>query len=351
MIGIGFLYVNRRNFGSRATVFFNGLIYITLGLLFFTFFFLSSEVYFIEDSALIFWYISIIFWIFSVSLLGVIHKYIINFEKKAVLSTLFYSLMIGIILGLCFIPDSFTIQLNYGSYSYTFEDQLLLFFILNYNIIIIGIMGYNLIKYFNRIRNDKSRKLLITLTSEFSIIIAIYSLYIFTQLFLFKYLYSIVYLIGACFVSYSLIKKPFLFIELTNKIYDFIIFHRSGILLYSYNFETGKEIEESILKGSILIGINHILSNLINKKDQLGLIRMQNRDIILEYDNNHGYALLLTTNHKNAYIDNAVSNFMKKFTGLNRERLQKLSGLIDISEFRNAKDIILEFFEPFIIKD
>jgi hypothetical protein len=139
-----------------------------------------------------------------------------------------------------------------------------------------------------------------------------------------------------------------MFIELTNKIYDFIIFHRSGILLYSYNFETGKETDESLLKGSILIGINHILSNFINKKDQLGLIKMQNRDIILEYDNKHGYALLLTTNHKNSFINKAVSKFMKKFTSINKEKLNNLTGLIDSSEFRNAKEIILEFFEPFI---
>jgi len=152
-------------------------------------------------------------------------------------------------------------------------------------------------------------------------------------------------------VSYYLIKSPALFIELTNKIYDFIIFHRSGILLYSYNFDTGEETDESLLKGSILIGINHILSNFINKKDQLGLIKMQNRDIIFEYDNNHGYALLLTINHKNSFIDKAVNKFMKKFTDLNREKLKNLTGLIDASEFRNAKDIITEFFEPFIVKD
>ncbi|MFX1420002.1 MAG: hypothetical protein ACFE9N_13875 [Promethearchaeota archaeon] len=121
--------------------------------------------------------------------------------------------------------------------------------------------------------------------------------------------------------------------------------------MYSYNFETGEATDESLLKGSILIGINHILSNFINKKDQLGLIKMQNRDIILEYDNTHGYALLLTTNHKNAFIDKAVHNFMRKFTMLNKEKLQNLNGLIDVSEFRNAKEIISEFFEPFIIQE
>jgi hypothetical protein len=212
-------------------------------------------------------------------------------------------------------------------------------------------MCYNLIKYFSRIRDKRSGEMLSFLTFQFCIIISLYSIYIITQSIIFRYLYGIIYLIGAFFAAYYIVKKPFLFIELTNKLYDFIIFHRSGILLYSYNFETGEETDESLLKGSILIGINHILSNLIDKKDQLGLIKMQNRDIILEYDNYHGYALLLTTNHKNVYIDKAVNGFMKKFTSLNKENLENLHGLIDVSEFRNAKDLILEIFEPYVLKD
>ena len=351
MIGLTFLYFNRKIFGSKLNVILNGSIYLFLGIIFFTFFFLSTEVSFTENLALIFWYLSIFFWVISLSALGLIHRFIINFEKKAILSMFIYSLFIGILIGLFFIPDSFTINLINGFYRFNSQNLMLLYLILVYNLIIIGVMCYNLMKYYPRIRDKKSRIMLCVLTIEFLFLIIIYSINIIFQNLFFKYFYTAVYIIGAIFASYSLIKKPFLFIELTNKIYDFIIFHRSGILLYSYNFETGEETDESLLKGSILIGINHILSNFINKKDQLGLIKMQNRDIIFEYDNKHGYALLLTTNHKNSFITNAVSNFMKKFTGLNKEKLQNLTGLIDVSEFRNAKDIILEFFEPFIINN
>ncbi|MFX0105031.1 MAG: hypothetical protein ACFE75_06040 [Candidatus Hodarchaeota archaeon] len=274
----------------------------------------------------------------------------IKFEEKVIVSIIFYSFIIGIIIGLTSLSNSFTVILNGGSYSFIFQNALLLVFLLIYNSIIFGVMCYNLIKYFSSIRDLRSRRILSILTFQFCFTILLYSVYIITQNIIIRYLYAAIYLIGASFTTYAIIKKPFLFIELTNKIYDFIIFHRSGILLYSYNFETGEETDESLLKGSILIGINHILSNFINKKDQLGLIKMQNRDIILEYDNNHGYALLLTTNHKNAYIDKAVNNFMNKFTSLNKEKLENLTGLIDVSEFRNAKDVILEFFEPYVVK-
>ncbi|MFX0040105.1 MAG: hypothetical protein ACFFAB_12265 [Candidatus Heimdallarchaeota archaeon] len=341
--------MNRAHFGSILNVFLNGSIYLFLGIIFFTFFFLSSELYFTEELALVLWYFSIFFWVFSLSMLCLIHKFIINFEKKAVLSIFLYSLFIGIILGLSFIPNSFTINLTSEFYLFNFQNLVLLYILLSYNLTIIGVMCYNLVKYYARIRDNKSKKMLSTLTFEFCVIIILYSIYIGSQNIIVRYLYATFYLIGAIFASYYLIKKPFQFIELTSKIYDFIIFHRSGILLYSYNFETGEETDESLLKGSILIGINHILSNFINKKDQLGLIKMQNRDIILEYDNNNGYALLLTTNHKNSYINKAVNKFMEKFSGLNKEKLKNLTGLIDVSEFRNAKDIIFEFFEPFII--
>ncbi len=347
---ITYIYYKRENFGNKINLYLNSLIYLFFGIFFFTSFILSTETYFSETTTLVLWNLSIIFWVFSLSLLSIIHRFIINFKKKVVFSTFFYSLIIGIILGLIFYSQAFTINSNSGIYSYGFKNILLLLFLLCYNFIIIGIFCCNLIKYYSNIRDDRSRKMLINLTSQFSIIIILYSVYILTQNIIFRYFYELIYLIGISCASYYIIKKPFFFIGLTNRIYDFIIFHRSGILLYSYNFETGVETDDSLLKGSILIGINHILSNLINKKDQLGLIKMQNRDIILEYDISHGYAILLTTDHKNAYIDKAVNNFMVKFTGLNKEKLQKLTGLIDISEFRNAKDILLEFFEPFIMK-
>ncbi len=351
VIGIIYLYLKRENFGSKLNILLNGIIYIFLGIFFFTFFFLSSEVNFTEDQAVVLWYLSILFWIISLSTLSLIQRFVINYEKRAILSTLLYSLFIGIILGLAFIPDSFTISITFGFYIFDFQNLMLLIAIISYNFVIVGVMCYNIMKFYSNIRDIKSKKMLSGLTLEFCIIIIIYSIFIISRNVFIRYFYAAFYLVGAIYVSYYLIKRPFMFIELTNKIYDFIIFHRSGILLYSYNFETGVETDESLLKGTILIGINHILSHFINKKDQLGLIKMQNRDIILEYDNKHGYALLLTTNHKNAFITKAVNKFMKKFTYLNNEKLKNLTGLIDASEFKNAKDIILEFFEPFILSN
>jgi hypothetical protein len=147
---------------------------------------------------------------------------------------------------------------------------------------------------------------------------------------------------------YEIIKKPDFFKEITNRLYDLILFHKSGILLYSFNFETGKETEESILKGSILIGINHILANFIEKFDQLNLIKMKNREIVLEYDKKLDYAILLTTNKKNRFIEKAVQRFMDRFSNVNEEILSKMGGLIDTSHFKNTGDLIHQFFKFYL---
>ncbi|MFX1593070.1 MAG: hypothetical protein ACFFCL_10280 [Promethearchaeota archaeon] len=349
IIGITYVHLNRENLGNIYSISLNILLFLFLGIFFFISFYLSTEILFPENIALTLWGISIIFWTISTVMLSIIQKFIIKFEEKVIFSTIIYSFIIGIIIGLTYQSDSFTIILVNGSYSFIFKNLMLLFFLLSYNFIIIIVLCYNLIKYYPRFRDKRSVAMLSILTFQFSLIISLYSVYIIIPNIITRYLYTAIYLMGVLFACYYIIKKPFLLIELTNRIYDFIIFHRSGILLYSYNFETNEETDDSLLKGSILIGINHILSNFFDKKDQLGLIKMQNRDIILEYDTNHGYALLLTTDHKNAYIDKAVNNFMNRFTLLNKEKLKSLNGLIDVSEFGNAKEIIMEFFEPFII--
>jgi len=201
---------------------------------------------------------------------------------------------------------------------------------------------------YSKIRQKILARLLTLNTLNFSIVIYTYGLLLLIHNDVFKYIHLIAYLFTATIFFYEVIKKPDLFIELTNRIYDFIIFHKSGILLYSYNFETGEETDDSLLKGSILIGINHILANLTHQKDKLGIIKMENRDIVLEYDDTYGYAILLITNKKNDFIDKSIQRFMKKFVEINSEKLSSLNGLIDTSHFRNSGDLIHKYFNPYI---
>jgi len=146
-----------------------------------------------------------------------------------------------------------------------------------------------------------------------------------------------------------LVKKPSLLEVFTNKLYDFIVFHKSGILLYSYNFETRQEVEESLLKGNILIGINHILSNFSNLENQVSVIKMSNRGILFHFNNDLGYATLLIAKHKNSILENAVNEFNLNFAKRYLENFTNLKGLIDVSNFRNTSELIQEYFRAFLL--
>jgi hypothetical protein len=184
-----------------------------------------------------------------------------------------------------------------------------------------------------------------------SLNIITYSIFLITQNIVFRTLYVTLYIINSSFVLYVIIKKPALFLVFTNKIFDFIIFHKSGILLYSYNFQTSKEGDESLLKGSILIGISHILANFTGVEDQLDHIKMSDKGVVFNFQNDLGYAVLLIAKHKNKILEEAVQKFIKRFSDKNKENLLNLSGLIDVTIFKDTGKLIKECFNKYVVKD
>jgi hypothetical protein len=305
-------------------------------------------IFFDEIFALILWKSSIVVSLFALGLMSSLHSLMIGYKKIEIFTGLIFSFLGGIIVYLVFFLDSFEVKQIGFYYFFTFQNFTLFYFMLSLGALLLILMWLILGINYTKIRHKTLARLLFINNLNFTIVIYTYGLFlIFPNLF-FKYLHLISYLITAVIFLYEIIKKPDLFIELTNKIYDFIIFHKSGILIYSYNFETGKETEDSLLKGSILIGINHILANLTNQKDKLGVIKMENRDIVLEYDDKYGYAILLITNKKDDFIDRAIHRFMNKFVELNKEELSSLNGLIDTSHFKNARELIQKHFRPYL---
>jgi hypothetical protein len=271
----------------------------------------------------------------------------IGYKNIEIFTAFIFSFLGGIIIYLVLYQNSFQVQRIGLNYYFTFQNYLLFYFMLLLGGLLLVLMWSILLINYSKIRQKSLARLLFINTLNFTIVIFTYGVFLIIPSLFFKYLHLIAYLITAAIFLYEIIKKPDLFIELTNRIYDFIIFHKSGILLYSYNFETGEETDDSLLKGSILIGINHILANLTSQKDKLGVIKMENRDIVLEYDDTLGYAILLITNKKDDFIDKSIQRFMNKFVELNREELSSLNGLIDTSHFKNAGNLIHEYFRPY----
>jgi hypothetical protein len=327
------------------------VIYFINQALYFIIFNLATEVYFNIEVTKILWKLSIFIRIFSIGLWSSIHS--VELHKHSIvrfLAIIIYFFLEGIIISLLFFPNSFLVIQDIYNYLYLFQDFLLLVFILIFNSIVIIFTVISQIMGFKNF-NDK------TLGSFFTIYICImslntilYSIFLVTQNIIFRTSHIILYILNATFILYVIIRKPALFLVFTNKIYDFVIFHKSGILLYSYNFQTSKEVDDSLLKGSILIGINHILANFSGIENQLNHIKMSDKGIVFNFQTDLGYAVLLIARHKNKTLEKAVHKFIQKFSTHNKEKLLNLNGLIDVSIFKDTRKLITECFGKYNVR-
>jgi hypothetical protein len=141
-----------------------------------------------------------------------------------------------------------------------------------------------------------------------------------------------------------------MFLELTNKIYYLNIYHKSGILLYSYHFKKSQNEIDSTIWGKILIGLNHILSEFVDKQNQIDVLQTKNTEIIVDYDE-YGFAVVLITNKKNAILQKLLRQFTIEFRNKYKEELleiQDLNKLINVSEFTGIKELIEKGFQLYL---
>jgi hypothetical protein len=75
---------------------------------------------------------------------------------------------------------------------------------------------------------------------------------------------------------------------------------------------------------------------------------MKERAVIFNFNTQLGYATLLIAKHRNNIIEKSINNFMKEFSTINKHSLKNLDGLIDVSKFKNAKEVINRYFHQFI---
>jgi len=349
--GTVFLIQNREKFVIDLNEKILLSLYLIVETLFFIFFNLSFLTVFSIVLVKNFWKISIMLRIFKVSLLSSIHIYVLFKNRVKFLPTFIYGFLGGMVASYLILGNVFDITINQGEYIFVVKNEALLFFIAIFNLTLIIITFLGQIRGASNISFKKIANLTNIILIHFSINIILYLLFMAFPSSYLRFLYSLLFLSFLGVAVFITINEFELFVVVTNKIYDFVIFHRSGVLLFSYNFEKNKEIEDSLLKGSILIGINHILSNFINKKSKLKLIKMKERDIIFEFDNQYGYAILLVVSHRNKIVEKAVNLFMKDFTKQNKDVLSKINKqaqLIDVSEFKNSKEIIKKYFKPYL---
>ncbi len=350
-LGSGLIYVifKRENYEAEIGFIIILIVYLISEITYFISFNLSAETFFEIPSTLFIWYLSIITRNFSIGMFAAIQNLELNKDSKVrFLPVLIYIFMGGVILSLLFVPNSFKVIQIGIEYYYLFNNTNLLASINLFSFCVVLFSWIIQIKGYNKFADKKLGKYYYIFMFLFSLHILLYNFYIITPNIYFKILHLSFYAIGFGYFVHIIVNKPNLFAVFTNKIYDFIIFHKSGILLYSYNFQTREEVDESLLKGSILIGISHILANLSNLEAQVTHIKMEERAVVFNFNTQLGYAALLIAKHRNKILEKSIENFMNEFSTINKESLKKLSGLIDVSKFKNAKELIDQNFRHFL---
>ena len=170
--------------------------------------------------------------------------------------------------------------------------------------------------------------------------------------FFIRELFIIVLWIADFGLSIMIIKKPELFFVLPNRIYSINIYHKSGILIYSYNFEDRPHFKtESTIWGNILLGLNHILSEFLDKKDKINVIQTKEADVVVRYEEDSGYALIVITNRKNSIVEDLMKNFSNEFKAKYKDELNEIldiNKIINVSEFSDLKDLIEKNFHLYL---
>jgi hypothetical protein len=75
---------------------------------------------------------------------------------------------------------------------------------------------------------------------------------------------------------------------------------------------------------------------------------MKDRAVVFNFNTQLGYAALLIAKHRNRILDSAVDKFMQDFSKINKENLQNLNRLIDVSKFKNANKLVIKNFSHYL---
>ncbi|TFG13548.1 MAG: hypothetical protein EU535_04735 [Promethearchaeota archaeon] len=344
-------------YGTKVMTILNLFTMILTGFIYSTLFFISVTVY----PSVIVWKLTITIGFIALGINALIYAFLNEYNKIPIFSFLIYTSLLGFIISLLFFLDSIQLINNSSnSFPYLIMEisevnyifRIELAFIITIFLIFIGIYYlYFSIKIYINSRNKQLTKWLIVNTLFSCIPIIMLILYIDLRLTIYRELHIFFLWIIYSSAAFMLIKKPEMFLALTNKIYNINIYHKSGILLYSYKFEKEKSITDSDIWGNILIGLNHILSEFIDKKDKIDVMKTGALDIVVNYNIDYGFAVLIITNQKNDVLQKFLDNFTKEFREKYEHELndiQDLNRIIDISDFKDTKEIIEKNFKIYL---
>ena len=352
----------RKKYGTELIAFLIAATVITGGIIFSTLFVFSVTFFISYEINVLFWKLSLVSGIISLVISSFIYSFFNEYKKIKPFPFLYYTLLLGMLIGALLTPDSIELILSIPPpSSFSVIDPALINFRFNFITGAIIILFQSLITSYYlyiaskiNIRTKKKEESLplILNTIIFTIPILMNIYYVILQQTIFRELSITLIWITSFAINIMLIKKPEMFFVLPNRIYSINIYHKSGILLYSFNFDKKSDKkDESPIWGNILIGLNHILSEFIGKKDKIDVIQTKNNEIVVRYEIDYGYALVVITNKKNSIIEDLMLNFSIEFTRKYEDELtdlQDINRLINVSEFSGAKEMVEKNFQLYL---
>jgi len=353
------IFRHRNKYGTGLIAFLNSFNVFISGILHSTFFMFSVVIFISYDINLLMWKISLIIGFTALLITSIIYSFFNEYKKIKLFPFIYFTLLFGLLIGALVAEDSITFSLVGPSPPiFSIIDPSTVNFKFDLITSIVGILFelfitiyflYIAAIIYNKTEKKEENSTLLLNTIIFSISMMMLLLYISLQETLYRELYIIILWVSSFAVNIMLIRKPEMFFILPNKIYSVNIYHKSGIVLYSHSFDNRADYKiESARWGTILIGLNHILSEFIEKTDKIDVIQTKKADLVVRYENDHGYALMVITNQKNDIIEDLMSDFSNDFNSKFKSKLldiQDLNKLINISEFIDVKELVEKHFE------
>jgi len=352
------IFRHRNKYGTILIATLNIANTVITGIVYSTFFMFSVVIFISHDINILLWKISLVFVFISLLVTSIIYSFFNEYKKIRIFPFIYFTLLFGLLIGALATPDSIILTLNGPPPPlFSIMDPSNINFIFNLATRIVGILFelfitiyflYSAAIIHNKTKNKMESSPLLLNTLVFSISMMMLLLYISLQETLYRELYIIISWVSSFAVDIMLIRKPEMFFILPNKIFSVNIYHKSGIVLYTYNFDNTIDYKiESARWGTILIGLNHILSEFMDKTDKIDVIQTKKSDIVVRYENDYGYALVVITNQKNDIVEDLMLGFSNDFNSKYKNKLldiQDLNRLINISEFTDIKELVEKHF-------
>ncbi len=353
-----FLKLLRAEKYSLFRIGFNSFTYLFGRLLYQSFFIFSLIIVFPANINIILFKIALVFGFIEIGLLMLS----VSFNKSNIKSDLIiyviFLFLLGLFIGNLINPNSIKIFMNSNQeapyiifnlslINYIFDLSSQIIFLLFFSFLMFVFIYYGLVIHFNSRDKTLSKMILLLIISLCCSLVLLF-LYVLVSSPIFRELHFVIILISFLLLLIQYNKGYGVpMSNITSKIYSINIYHKSGVQLYSYKFDYDTDKPGSSIWGNILIGLNHILGEFIDTNNQINVIKTKNSDIIVDYNNEYGFAVLLIINKKNPQLLQMMHGFTKEFEQLFKNELneiQDLNNLIDISEFKGVEELIMKHF-------